>query len=370
MKNQVLLANGELWNTDPNTFKLTTKAMGNVSKYVYTDIYFSIRDNSKPQAKNKPEFVTVMLKKDKTLTVTCDQKTLTAKNVEEASNYGFRLTNGYFYGITLVNGDLQFKRMATGVDKIFDQGLIGKNGILYSVSDGKISNEKVVQAVGHAIYGWYLNTKGVLYGYWLNESNKYSFEKVDENVKSILNSNTYRKTDGTSVTKYLRYTDAYYNVEYPDFYVTPNYNLLLNGQKVLSNVENVVYPYGKPNCYLIVKRDGSIWRLQLGGNYKFDRVRTGDNSAKRITKTGGLTATKLSNTQAKITWRKVEGAKQYTIYRSSTKDGKYAKIGTSTTTSYIDKTVKKGQRYYYKVVVNGPRVLYDSVMSLPIAITI
>ena len=56
---------------------------------------------------------------------------------------------------------------------------------------------------------------------------------------------------------------------------------------------------------------------------------------------------------AKIKWSSVEGAKKYTIYRATSKDGKYKKVGTAKTTSYKDKSLNRGKTYYYKVKANG-----------------
>ena len=58
-------------------------------------------------------------------------------------------------------------------------------------------------------------------------------------------------------------------------------------------------------------------------------------------------------TKAKITWDKVEGAKKYTIYRATSKKGKYKKVGTSKTNSFKNKSLTRGNTYYYKIVANG-----------------
>lgn len=53
-----------------------------------------------------------------------------------------------------------------------------------------------------------------------------------------------------------------------------------------------------------------------------------------------------------IKWSDIEGVKNYQIYRSNKKNGKYKVIKTvkGTKTSYTDKTVKKNKTYYYKVI--------------------
>ena len=58
-----------------------------------------------------------------------------------------------------------------------------------------------------------------------------------------------------------------------------------------------------------------------------------------------------SNVKAK--WTKVEGAKKYKIYRATSAKGKYKKVGTSKTTSFINKDLSRGKTYFYKVVAIG-----------------
>ena len=56
---------------------------------------------------------------------------------------------------------------------------------------------------------------------------------------------------------------------------------------------------------------------------------------------------------AKVKWSKVSGAKKYTIYRATSKKGKYKKVGTSKTNSFVNKDLARGKTYFYKVVANG-----------------
>ena len=64
-----------------------------------------------------------------------------------------------------------------------------------------------------------------------------------------------------------------------------------------------------------------------------------------------------------MTWKKVDGATKYTVYRATSKNGKYKQIGTTKGSSYTDKTVKKGKKYFYKVVANGFEKIFNSKKS-------
>lgn len=64
---------------------------------------------------------------------------------------------------------------------------------------------------------------------------------------------------------------------------------------------------------------------------------------------------KATSKKGKVTlkWDKVSGAKQYTIYRATKKNGPYTKIGTAKKATFTDKKSKKGKTYYYKVAVTS-----------------
>lgn len=55
----------------------------------------------------------------------------------------------------------------------------------------------------------------------------------------------------------------------------------------------------------------------------------------------------------KVSWRAVDGASRYEVYRSTSKNGKYELIGSSRRTSYTDKNAAVNNYYYYKVVAKN-----------------
>lgn len=54
-----------------------------------------------------------------------------------------------------------------------------------------------------------------------------------------------------------------------------------------------------------------------------------------------------------LTWKAVEGAKKYNIYRATSPDGKFKKIKTVTGTTYTDKSAAAGKTYYYQYQTVG-----------------
>lgn len=63
-----------------------------------------------------------------------------------------------------------------------------------------------------------------------------------------------------------------------------------------------------------------------------------------------------------VSFGKVSGAKKYLVYRADKKNGSYKLVKTLSAkkTSYKDTKVKKGNSYYYKVVV-----MKGSAYSIP-----
>lgn len=51
----------------------------------------------------------------------------------------------------------------------------------------------------------------------------------------------------------------------------------------------------------------------------------------------------------KLTWKRINGAEKYKIYRATAKNGKYIYMNTVTGNTYVNKTAKKGKTYWYKV---------------------
>lgn len=92
------------------------------------------------------------------------------------------------------------------------------------------------------------------------------------------------------------------------------------------------------------------------------------------TKVAKAKISKLSTSSRKATikYGKISGASGYAIYRSTKKNGTYTRIAYTTKTSYTNKYLTKGKRYYYKVrayrVVKGKKVYgsYSNSSSIKI----
>lgn len=74
------------------------------------------------------------------------------------------------------------------------------------------------------------------------------------------------------------------------------------------------------------------------------------NAIPALSKPTNVKARKNSSTSIKLSWNKVGGAKEYRIYRATSKNGFYKNIGKTTSTSFISKNLLKNKTYYYKLV--------------------
>ncbi len=63
-----------------------------------------------------------------------------------------------------------------------------------------------------------------------------------------------------------------------------------------------------------------------------------------------ITLTGISSSGSiKVSWKKIDGAKEYKVYRATSKNGTYKLMKTTSSTSYTNSSVKAGTTYYYKV---------------------
>ncbi|WP_426350365.1 leucine-rich repeat protein [Alloiococcus sp. CFN-8] len=62
-----------------------------------------------------------------------------------------------------------------------------------------------------------------------------------------------------------------------------------------------------------------------------------------------VTLSRAVRRKVKVAWKNVQGASEYWVYRSTSKNGKYTKIKVTSKSGYTDSSVKAGNTYYYKV---------------------
>jgi len=85
---------------------------------------------------------------------------------------------------------------------------------------------------------------------------------------------------------------------------------------------------------------------------------------------GSFKAVNVKTRSAKLTWKKVSGATGYMVYRSTKKISGFKRVATvkkASTVKYVNKKLKKGKTYYYKIrayrTVNG-KTLYSKYTTV------
>ena len=162
--------------------------------------------------------------------------------------------------------------------------------------------------------------------YYLDLTNKYTYLKLNWNeVDDAKTYKVYRSTKKNSgyklikTTKLTSFTDKSVKSGTTYYYKVKAYN---SKNKLLSTSEKV---------------NGKLKKL----------------SKPSVQVTSG-------KTYAKLSWDKVSSATKYQVYRSTSKNGKYTLVKTTTSKSFKDTKLTKNKTYYYKVravrVANGKTV--------------
>ena len=100
--------------------------------------------------------------------------------------------------------------------------------------------------------------------------------------------------------------------------------------------------------------------LDISSKYSAVKSRTCD--LPRPVVTGGHKADTGKN---KLTWEAIDGAKEYKVYRSASKDSGYKLMKTTTELSYVNTGAKAGETWYYKVVAIHANSAANSAYSAP-----
>ncbi len=75
---------------------------------------------------------------------------------------------------------------------------------------------------------------------------------------------------------------------------------------------------------------------------------------------------RASDGKPSLSWNKVSGAKEYQVYRSTSKSGSFKRITTTDNTSFVNTSTTAGKTYYYKVravAADGEKSEYSKVVS-------
>lgn len=124
--------------------------------------------------------------------------------------------------------------------------------------------------------------------------------------------------------------------------------------KLLKQVEGgSTRSYTDSTCTLGQQYYYKVFARGIASNGKFIRS-SGSKpvAAKSVLPAPSFSVTSVDYRTNKVSWKKVSGASGYRIYRSTSRNGKYSKVKTitsSSTTSWKNTGLKAGKAYYYKI---------------------
>lgn len=118
-----------------------------------------------------------------------------------------------------------------------------------------------------------------------------------------------------------------------------------------TDAKGVIYDTNPVN-----KKTASYYAVAESSNAKY--TKSGNGTPKSIRLQAAVKKVTVKRTgqkaQVRVSWKKVKGAKGYVVYRSTKKNDGFVRIKTmkgAKKTAFLDKRVKKGKSYYYRIVV-------------------
>lgn len=156
----------------------------------------------------------------------------------------------------------------------------------------------------------------------------------------------------TKAINYKTVQISWSSVDNADGYMVYRRTADCGWKKIASRVTDISYKDQKAvtgtTYYYTVKAYSYAWGEMTVSSYDKDGVA----GKARLGKVKIATANSESYSTIRVTWNKVSGANGYKVYRSTSKDGKYAAIGSTAKNSavtFLDKKAVTGKTYYYKV---------------------
>ena len=116
---------------------------------------------------------------------------------------------------------------------------------------------------------------------------------------------------------------------------------------------NVIFNSGSGSQTVDLSRSGEGWFVPTGtsggkitGTWYSSNPDSGGSAPSAPT---GVSANATSSSSITISWNAVSGATSYTVYRSSSSNGSYSSVGTTSSTSFTNTGLSANTTYYYKV---------------------
>lgn len=120
-----------------------------------------------------------------------------------------------------------------------------------------------------------------------------------------------------------------------------------------SSVGNLCYYSSSNPAIASVSPDGVITG-KTGGSVTITATTINGTTTSKVIKVNpkavtNVKAVPVTSSSVKVTWSSGTNVSGYIVYRATSANGTYSKIGTTLSTTYTDKGLTKGKTYYYKV---------------------
>ncbi|MGI6721131.1 MAG: fibronectin type III domain-containing protein [Anaerovoracaceae bacterium] len=109
------------------------------------------------------------------------------------------------------------------------------------------------------------------------------------------------------------------------------------------------------------------YKVKAVSSSGIEAVFSAAKSGRTVLNAPRIKARRYSKRAIKVSWKKVPGARGYKVYRTTKKHGRFKKVATVRKTAFINKKLKKGKRYYYKVRayrMAGKKTVYSKYSNI------
>lgn len=196
--------------------------------------------------------------------------------------------------------------------------------------------------------------------YW-NKYNMWQYSKTGkvDGIDGYVDLNYYYKNNPINISKST--INNISNQIYSGKSITPNITVKYNNKTLIKNTDYTIK-------YKNNKSIGTASIIITGkNNYTGKKTITFKIVPQSVT---NFKISNVTHNSVKLTWPKVSNVSGYEIYRSTSKNGTYSKITTTSNLNYINKKLSKKKTYYYKIrtykTVNNKKIYgsYSSIKSI------
>lgn len=218
--------------------------------------------------------------------------------------------------------------------------------IYYSTSEN--SGYKRLKTVDGTSYTWKKVKCGTVYYFKVRATKKEKGKTIYGDFSTVASKKTKIGKPSSVSAKKVNYSKI--KVSWKKVIGAQKYQVYYSTEK--NGTYQLCKTTSKATCTHTVKTAGQTYYYKVravrdNGKSSYSKAASAKTTLNKLT---GLKAKKYSERKIKVSWKKVDGAKQYKVYRSTSKKSGYRLVETITKNYYIDSDLVSGKLYYYKVM--------------------